>query len=423
MRYLLAVLVLLPSLSSGEDLLISHVRVFDGDKTISNVSVLVRAGKIDALGRHVVAASDARVIDGRGRTLLPGLIDAHTHIQSRDDLVESLVFGVTTVLSLHMPPQLARELKGGTDGVPPNDQADLLSAGFAATAPKGHGTEYGFPVPTLTDSSQAQTWVDDRIAEGSDFIKIMYEFGGENGRIVRPSIDQPTMAAIVAAAHKRGKLAVVHIHTDKQAFDAINAGADGLAHLYIFGGDTVDPQFAQLLSRHHMFVISTLTVLRSACGLDPGRNIVDDPRLAKYLLDEDFTRLQKNIAKANASDCERPMQEVAELAAHGIPILAGSDQHNLGTAPGASLHGELVFLVQAGLKPNQALAAATSAPAKAFRLADRGRIAPGMRADLLLVDGDPTADITATRNIVAVWKAGVEFQRDAWLARMKPEAH
>ena len=60
--------------------------------------------------------------------------------------------------------------------------------------------------------------------------------------------------------------------------------------------------------------------------------------------------------------------------------------------------------------------AATSATAKAFRLTDRGRIAPGLRADLLLVEGDPTVDITATRNIVAVWKAGVEFNRDAWLA-------
>jgi imidazolonepropionase-like amidohydrolase len=406
----------LPTLVWAQDLLIDHVRVFDGTRTIEDTSVLVRAGKIIRVGHDAHARADTRVVDGAGRTLLPGLIDAHTHIRSRMELQKSLLFGVTTDLSLNMPPQLAKELKGGKDGVAPSDQADLFSAGFAATAPHGHGTEYGYAVPTLTGPAEAQAWVDARIAEGSDFIKIMYEFGGENGKIGRPSIDQPTLVAIVAAAHKRGKLAIVHIHTDKQAFDASQSGADGLAHLYLFGDDTVDPRWMQILVDHNMFVIPTLTVLRSVCGLSPGRSIIDDAKLDKYLLPEDITNLQKDISKASAADCERPMRAVAQLSAHGIPILAGTDQSNLGTASGASLHGELELLVEAGLTPAQSLRAATSATAQAFRLADRGRIGPGLRADLLLVEGDPTADIKATRNIVAVWKAGVEFDRDAWLA-------
>jgi imidazolonepropionase-like amidohydrolase len=169
-----------------------------------------------------------------------------------------------------------------------------------------------------------------------------------------------------------------------------------------------------------MFVIPTLTVLRSVCGLGPGRNIIEDPRLGKYLLPEDVTLLQKDISKADARDCERPIEAVAKLATHGVPLLAGSDQHNPGTTPGASLHGELEFLVEAGLEPVQALRAATSATAKAFRLTDRGGIAPGLRADLLLVQGNPTVDIKATRNIVAVWKDGVEFNRDAWFAAAVP---
>ena len=79
---------------------------------------------------------------------------------------------------------------------------------------------------------------------------------------------------------------------------------------------------------------------------------------------------------------------------------AGTDAPNSGTAHGASLHGELQLLVEAGLTPTEALAAATSAPAAAFHLTDRGRIAPGLRADLVLVEGDPTADILQTRAIV-----------------------
>jgi imidazolonepropionase-like amidohydrolase len=95
---------------------------------------------------------------------------------------------------------------------------------------------------------------------------------------------------------------------------------------------------------------------------------------------------------------------VRQLHAAGVPLLAGTDAPNPGTTHGASLHREL--LVNAGLTTTEALAAATSVPARIFGLRDRGRIAPGMRADLLLVEGNPVRDMTDTRNIVAVWKKG-----------------
>ena len=80
------------------------------------------------------------------------------------------------------------------------------------------------------------------------------------------------------------------------------------------------------------------------------------------------------------------------------------------------------YLVEAGLTPEQALVAATSAPAAAFHLTDRGRIALGLRADLVLVNGNPTEDILATRDIVAIWKSGVSVDRQTWLSRaMEPK--
>ena len=94
-----------------------------------------------------------------------------------------------------------------------------------------------------------------------------------------------------------------------------------------------------------------------------------------------------------------------------MPILAGTDAPNPGTAHGSSLHRELELLVQAGLSPEAALAAATSVPARIYGLRDRGRIAPGLRADLVLVNGDPSRDITATRDIVSIWKRGVRLER------------
>ena len=132
--------VLLSPDARGEDLVISGARVFDGERTLEGVSVRVHEGRIAAVAPDLIAPPGVRVIDGVGHTLLPGLIDAHTHIRSTRDLEESLVFGVTTDLSLNMDPQLAVRLK--TRDAP--DRATLFSAGSAATAPSGHGTEFGW---------------------------------------------------------------------------------------------------------------------------------------------------------------------------------------------------------------------------------------------------------------------------------------
>ncbi|MEW6737805.1 MAG: amidohydrolase family protein [Acidobacteriota bacterium] len=94
-----------------------------------------------------------------------------------------------------------------------------------------------------------------------------------------------------------------------------------------------------------------------------------------------------------------------------VLILAGTDAPNPGTAHGLSLHRELELLVQSGLTPLEALASATSAPAQAFCFHDRGHIAEGVRADLVLVNGDPSVNINATRDIVGVWKLGVPNPR------------
>ena len=109
--------------------------------------------------------------------------------------------------------------------------------------------------------------------------------------------------------------------------------------------------------------------------------------------------------------CDAAPLAIRQLVAAGVPILAGTDAPGPGTTYGASLHRELEHLVNAGLTPVAALASATAAVARAFRLSDRGRIRTGMRADLLLVDGDPSTQIRATRNIVAIWKRGVRVQR------------
>ena len=222
---LLLLLVVTQGFLVAQDVLIKDARVFDGQRVIPRASVLVRDGKIEKIGTHIRVPRNVHIVDGREKTLIPGLIDAHTHIRSRRDLEQSAVFGVTTDISMLMDLQLAKAQKAEQNAKKASDRADLFSSGYVATAPGGHGTEYGLKFPTLTRPEGAQAWVDDRIAEGSDFIKIIYEFGGDTGHGGRPSIDRATMDALVAAAHARGKLAVVHIHSEQQAMDAIDSGA------------------------------------------------------------------------------------------------------------------------------------------------------------------------------------------------------
>lgn len=115
--------------------------------------------------------------------------------------------------------------------MPIGDGADVFSAGTLITAPGGHGTEFTLPIPTLDKGADVQVFIDARIAEGSYFIKIVMEDGYGNQHF--DSFDAATVKAIVAAAHRRGKLAVVHISTLANARAALDAGADGLAHLFV----------------------------------------------------------------------------------------------------------------------------------------------------------------------------------------------
>jgi imidazolonepropionase-like amidohydrolase len=385
-----------------------HVRVFDGQTTVEDATVVIANGVIVAVGPAVDVPAGAVRVDGRGKTLLPGLIDAHVHIHGVRSLEEAMTFGVTTELDMMMQPSLAARLHASAE----SNEADFFTAGFPATVPGGHGTEYGTAVPTLTKAKDAQAFVDARIAEGSNYIKLMYgDSRVYGGRFQIPVLSRETMAAVIAAAHARGRMAVVHIATEEDGREAIAAGADGLMHLFV--GPSVSKDFGQFVAGHHAFVVPTLTVLQNSCGIAPGGfSLVQDPLIKPWLTGGQKTRLTTMRERRWMQlSCEGAYKAVKELIDAGVPVLAGTDAPNPGTAHGASLHGEMERLVEAGLTPQQALAGATAKTAAAFHLPDRGRIAVGLRADILLVEGDPTQNIRATRNIVQVYHRGVEVRR------------
>ena len=394
----------LPARAMAAATLVQDVRVFDGERMHVKRSVLIDGATIVNADFKGAAPAGARVVSGAGKTLLPGLIDAHVH--AYQDLALPLLFGVTTQVDMFtavpVMQDLTRRMKEGSNA----GMADMFSAGTLATAPGGHGTQFGIPIPTLIRPDQAQAFVDARLAEGSHFIKIVLEEGSA-GRALN-SLDIATASALIKAAHLRSKLAVVHVSTLASAQAALGAGADGLVHL--FTGQTIEPAqlaaLTKLAKTRKAFVIPTFSVLESVAGLRPD-DLLADASLTALLSKTQRAPLMTPYGKTpDGTRLAAPKAVTLALIKAGVPILAGTDAGNAGTQYGISMHHEMASLVAAGLSPAQALAAATSAPATAFKLGQRGRIANGYKADLLLVEGDPSADIANTRRIVAVWKDG-----------------
>jgi len=149
--------------------LIQNGTVFDGVQKRGQRSVLIEGSRIAEVDYRGKLLLRMRVVDGRGRTLLPGLIDSHVHAYAGQD--DALMFGVTTQLDMFSAPEATRAVRARMASGDNTGMADIFTSGILATVPKGHGTEYGLPIPTLTKPEEADAWVAARIAEGSDYIK------------------------------------------------------------------------------------------------------------------------------------------------------------------------------------------------------------------------------------------------------------
>jgi imidazolonepropionase-like amidohydrolase len=392
---------------------ITNARIFDGEQLLDAHTVVVEGRRIAAIGETTTLGT---VTDARGATLLPGLIDAHTHTDAAS-LQLALQFGVTTELEMtgFWTPEQRREIAER------DDVADVRSAMLGLTAPGGHPMEldvgdehdHSHTYPTVTGPDEAAAMVAERVAQGADYIKIMIEEGGLLGSPGLPVPDDDTLRATVRAAHEHGRMALAHTLTVDTTHRAVAAGMDGLAHLFLDRPHT--PEVIAAIAASGAFVVPCL-VLNSAIIGHTGAAFAADQRVGPLLPEEWRRTLAGTVGSYPQGDLDDVLATVAALHAAGVDVLAGTDASLPvpalgGLAHGASLHHELRLLVAAGLTPSAALRAATALPARRFGLTDRGRVAVGARADLLLVDGDPTVDIDATLNIRAVWRRGTLARR------------
>lgn len=361
---------------------ITTVRVFDGAAMLEgffDVTFTEQGIRAVTATAEEPGGSDT-IIDGTGKTLLPGLIDTHVHFDSYADLREFTRWGLTTVLDMGTHPKSLVDSIRNQAGL-----TDVRSSGSPASGPgSNQTTKGGFALSTVvTGPDDALRFVADRVAEESDYVKIIIE---DPARVGDVALGGDTIAAIVQAAHAVGLQTIAHASSTAAFQLGIDGGVDILTHVPLNG--PVTSQMTAAMTNGSIRAIPTLTMMKgtaTAVGLpDSG----DGP----------------GYQNASAS--------VAAMKTAGLMIAAGTDANKAPFVPfspvlGESMHDELQLLVDAGLTPTEALRSATSTAAALFGLDDRGHVREGSRADLLLVTGDPTADITATRNIDQVWTAGI----------------
>ncbi|OCT54153.1 hypothetical protein CLCR_00180 [Cladophialophora carrionii] len=427
---------------------IHSVDLFDGHSTHSNATVVFdsESGTITSVSTgssHAQHPSGATVIDGKGHTLLPGLIESHMHCHGlhlppggsmKDILRSPLKSGVTTVCDMHsdldsvnthrsaIADELEKAKAGGT--VTLSDlKSSLLGATIEGGWPKpivlsGHPTEEVIEMvkkwPNLTPENAAE-YVKNQKANGANYIKLMQE-NCCSLAIPTNSVPVATLelqTAVVKAAHDHGLPCVGHALSVDMTEVILNSGADGLTHTFV---DQPPPQsIIDLYKKTGAFVIPTLAVLASLTAeLQDWRDRFAEIAHKKGIVDDFAKQNMKDLLgmKDPAAKLDYAFQTIRKLKEEGIDVVAGTDAVAglKGTGIGPSLWMELeLYVEKCGFTVTEALRAATAVPAKRFGFNDRGEVAEGKRADLVLVKGDVAKRLQSLwegEGIVGVWKEG-----------------
>jgi imidazolonepropionase-like amidohydrolase len=397
-------------------LVIKPARVFDGEAMHDGWAVVVRGQRIDAAGpaASVTLPADAEMVELPNTTLIPGLIDAHSHVllhpynetpwndqvahellgvriaRATNHLRATLDAGFTTLRDLGTEGAGYADVglkQAVNQGIIPGPRLIVTTRAIVATgtyAPKGYPAEWTVPqgAEEADGVDQLIHVVRDQAGKGADWIKVYGDYrAGPNGQTV-PTFSLDEMKAIVETAKSLGRPVAVHTSTPEGMRRAILAGAETIEH-----GDGGTPDVFKLMAERGIALCPTLAAGHATSqysGWRPGQ----DPEPAGI---------------------QRKRESFKAALAAGVTIASGSDV-------GVFAHGdnarEIELMVAYGMSATDALKSATSIDAKVLHMENQiGRVSPGLQADLVAVDGDPTKDISALRRVKLVVKAGAVVRR------------
>lgn len=431
---------------SDRSVCLLHGRVLLGPELSStdDTDLCFTDGRIVSIAGHAQAApvAGARLYDVRGQTVLPGLIDTHVHAIATEappwrmrrpsgshNLAAWLHAGITTVYDMGGPPaelhKLQAELEAQTLVGP-----HLLHAHEPFTAPGGHpipaikallpwpfGWLLARQVKSVAAPADAAALVQAAKSRGAQYIKIIHDSLPPGA----PELDAARLSALVAAAHAEGLKVFVHIGSNRDALDAVAAGADHLAHgVY---REAVSDEVIAALASHHIGVTYTAAGFDNTRRMAAGEYAPDGwaratsaPELVSAVsgpAGAEFGRtpVVGDFARGIVSG-EELRRNIARLHAGGVRIFVGTDSPVAAVFPGGSFHEELALLHAAGIPRSTLLRRATVEAAGLVSAApDFGQLAVGMRADVLVVSGDPQAELAALRHIQHVFVGGRELPR------------
>jgi imidazolonepropionase-like amidohydrolase/ABC-type multidrug transport system permease subunit len=433
--------------------LIRNTRIFTGDgKVIENGAVLVRDGKIAAIYEGTAPDPDqlkAEVVEGAGKTLLPGLIDTHIHLavsggistDSQDNDFEKnmqrsaaalLYSGVTAARSVGDGLDASLKLrKSLADGARLGSQ--LFVCGPMFTAEGGHGTEFVEHLPgaikdnvkaqlvrTPKTPEEARKQVRELKARGVDGVKAILEAGWGDGMLY-DRLDLLLVRAVSEEAHAQHLPLATHTGDARDVADAVEIGSASVEH----GSwrDEIPDRLLERMAADGVYLDPTLGVAEAYVLYFGGKADVLNHSLVQQVVSarllkgtREFVASGKGADLAKAELFHRALDTARSNLLRawkaGVPLVMGSDSGNPMVFHGPSLHRELQLWVEAGIPVTAALQAATVNAAKLLGATARiGAIRQGMDADLLLVDGNPLQEIAATERISLVVFKGERIRR------------
>lgn len=412
-----------------------------GGDPVADSVIVIRDGRVEAAGPRETTAvpAGAEVIDAAGKTIIPGLMDLHTHYRgtTREEIEPQMkaqiYYGVTTARSIGSDdPAIVPFLLEANAGIPGLPRPYTAGSGFQAVN--------GFPPGAMRNqpetTEEARELVRGLAAEGVHFTKMWITEMTPPGQIMSPEM----RTAIVEESIANGLIPVAHIDDESHGRQLIEAGTRDFLHTTVltFGpgaGTPVDnptpsDEFIQMCLDNEVSFTPTLSIIQNNWHFAEHPELLDDPDLRAVMNPATLARWDDPEVRAqvieadNFQDRKAAFRQVLDFVKTmhdaGVQIALGDDAGTANVPMGWGVHHEMELYVEAGLTPMEAIVAATATSAGRMPPvgeADFGTLEPGKVADLVVLNADPLADITNTLEIDQVMRLGEWVERDGLLTQ------